>query len=60
MVEAATACLPPRDRATRALPLATELWDSLHGIVDLRITKPERPWPAPDVLVVLICAAVTT
>lgn len=51
LIEAVAACLPPRRRATAALPLATELWASLHGIVDLRITKPEIPWPDPDVLV---------
>lgn len=50
LVEAVAACLP-RSRQGAALPLATELWASLHGIVDLRITKPEMPWPDPDVLV---------
>jgi AcrR family transcriptional regulator len=25
--------------------LAVELWAVLHGIVDLRLTKPELPWP---------------
>lgn len=28
--------------------LATQLWTSLHGFVDLRISKPEMRWPAPD------------
>ncbi len=46
------ACLPPaRHRKARALPLAIELWASLHGIVDLRITQPEMPWPDPGALV---------
>ncbi|MBA2553864.1 MAG: TetR/AcrR family transcriptional regulator [Geodermatophilaceae bacterium] len=44
LVEAVTACLPAR-RVDTAVLLATELWASLHGIVDLRITKPEMPWP---------------
>jgi AcrR family transcriptional regulator len=35
----------------RAVPLALELWASLHGIVDLRITKPEMDWPAENDLI---------
>ena len=31
---------------------------SLHGIADLRITKPELPWPEPDHLVELALTAV--
>jgi AcrR family transcriptional regulator len=31
--------------------LAVELWAALHGIVDLRITKPELPWPPAELLV---------
>ena len=57
LVEAVAACLDPPGRAG-ALPLATELWASLHGIVDLRITKPEMPWPDPDVLTDTALAAV--
>ncbi len=57
LIEAVAACLPARRRAA-ALPLATELWASLHGIVDLRITKPELPWPDPDRLVDAALAAV--
>jgi AcrR family transcriptional regulator len=57
LVEAVAACLPARRRAA-ALPLATELWASLHGIVDLRITKPELPWPDPGVLADAALAAV--
>jgi len=59
LVEAVSACLPAPGRAT-ALPLATELWASLHGIVDLRITKPDMPWPDPDVLIDAALAAVRT
>lgn len=59
LAEAVAACLPARRRAA-ALPLATELWASLHGIVDLRITKPELPWPDADLLVDAALAAVRT
>ena len=58
LVEAVAACLPMARRAATALPLATELWASLHGIVDLRITKPELPWPDPGVLADAALAAV--
>jgi hypothetical protein len=37
--------------AGRTPALALELWASLHGIVDLRITKPEMEWPAEDELI---------
>lgn len=57
LIGAVAACLPARRRAA-ALPLATELWASLHGIVDLRITKPELPWPDPDLLADAALAAV--
>ncbi|MDQ6782158.1 MAG: TetR/AcrR family transcriptional regulator [Actinomycetota bacterium] len=57
LVDAVGRCLPPPLRVT-ALPLATELWASLHGIVDLRITKPELPWPEPDLLVDAALAAI--
>ncbi len=30
--------------------LAIQLWAWLHGLVDLRIGKPEMPWPASDAL----------
>lgn len=50
LVDAVSACLPPPRRSS-APTLATELWASLHGIVDLRITKPELPWPDPDTLI---------
>lgn len=35
----------------RAIPLALELWASLHGIVDLQISKPEIRWPANEQLI---------
>lgn len=57
LVEAVSACLPA-SRKVAALPLATELWASLHGVVDLRITKPELPWPDADLLVDAALAAV--
>lgn len=50
LVQAVATSLP-QARSAEAVPLATELWASLHGIVDLRITKPELPWPDPDLLV---------
>jgi AcrR family transcriptional regulator len=30
---------------------ATQLWSFLHGLVDLRLTKPELPWPDLDELI---------
>ena len=57
LVDAVAACLsPPRQAST--LPPAIELWASLHGIVDLRITKPEMPWPDPSILVELALAPI--
>lgn len=50
LVAAVADCLYDPDH-TQALPLATELWASLHGVVDLRISKPELPWPEPFALV---------
>jgi hypothetical protein len=35
-----------------------ELWASLHGIVDLRITKPELDWPPEDRLIQLALCAI--
>jgi AcrR family transcriptional regulator len=57
LIGAVAACLPA-PRSAEALPLATELWASLHGIVDLRITKPELPWPDPSLLAGAALAAV--
>ena len=28
--------------------LAVELWTLLHGVVDLRLTYPDLPWPAAE------------
>ena len=50
LVDAVAECLPGPHRDAAPV-LATELWASLHGIVDLRITKPEMPWPGWDQLV---------
>jgi len=36
------------DRA--AFFLAVQLWTALHGMVDLRISKPEMPWPPMEAL----------
>lgn len=57
LVEVVAACLPAPRRAL-ALPLAMELWASLHGIVDLRITKPEVQWPDGNELAHVALAAV--
>ncbi len=46
-----------RDRASELAPdprgcaLAVQLWTALHGAVDLRISKPEMPWPPIEALV---------
>lgn len=58
LVAAVSACLPATATETTAFPLATELWSSLHGIVDLRITKPEHPWPDPEALLSPALAAI--
>lgn len=50
LVVAVAACLPPKRRAGTP-QVATELWASLHGIVDLRITKPDMPWPSSNRLI---------
>lgn len=57
LLDAVTACLEPPGHAS-ALTLATQLWASLHGIVDLRITKPELPWPPAEDLVDLSLTAI--
>lgn len=51
LVASVAACLPVPGTPVHAGPLAAELWASLHGIVDLRITKPELPWPDTEHLV---------
>ncbi len=50
LLDAVAACVQA-ERRDAAPMLATELWASLHGIVDLRITKPDMPWPDPDALI---------
>lgn len=42
LVESVAACL---GREANPLPKATQLWCFLHGMADLRLTKPEMPWP---------------
>ena len=57
LIESVAACLSPLGR-DQAMRLSTELWASLHGIVDLRITKPEFPWPEDEVMVSTALVAV--
>ncbi|MFI7610886.1 TetR/AcrR family transcriptional regulator [Nonomuraea terrae] len=57
LVDAVSACLSPARRGA-AFVLATELWASLHGAIDLRITKPDMPWPEPDALIETALTAV--
>jgi AcrR family transcriptional regulator len=37
--------------------LAFQLWSFLHGMTDLRASKPEMPWPGPDEMIdnFLVC-----
>ena len=58
LVSAVSACFPADAGDVAVLSTATELWASLHGIVDLRITKPEIPWPDPPTLIDHALAAV--
>lgn len=51
LFEAVSACLSAADDADATFVLAIGVWTSLHGIVDLRITKPDMPWPPTDQLV---------
>ncbi|WP_051298829.1 TetR/AcrR family transcriptional regulator [Arthrobacter castelli] len=51
LVDAVAGCLAERASSPAAMTLATGLWASLHGIVDLRITKPEMDWPDTELLV---------
>jgi AcrR family transcriptional regulator len=51
LVDAIQRCLDAGSRSDRdSFFLAVQLWTTLHGIVDLRISKPELPWPATDAL----------
>jgi len=36
---------PPPDKASEAFAIATMIWQQLHGIVSLRISRPRFPWP---------------
>lgn len=50
LLTAVAACVPAgRGKAQRAFTITVELWSALHGFADLRITKPEFPWPASSV-----------
>lgn len=58
LVDAVQACLDAGARTTVDLSsgdrssyfLAVQLWSWLHALVDLRISKPEMPWPSADAL----------
>lgn len=53
LVEAVQRCLDAGARAPtgqNSFFMAIQLWTWLHGVVDLRISKPEMPWPAADTL----------
>ena len=51
LVDAVQRCLDAGARTDRdAFFLAVQLWTSLHGTVDLRISKPEMPWPSAESL----------
>jgi AcrR family transcriptional regulator len=51
LVDAVQRCLDAGVRTDReAAFLAVQLWTTLHGIVDLRISKPEMPWPPANAL----------
>lgn len=59
LVEAVRACfLGTRAPAGLIENHSLVVWGGLHGIVDLRITKPEMPWPRTGPLVDLIVAGV--
>ncbi|MGI8937045.1 MAG: TetR/AcrR family transcriptional regulator [Iamia sp.] len=52
LLDAVTACLGADEEAgARSFAAAVTLWSFLHGLADLRITKPEFPWPPADDLV---------
>ncbi len=52
LVDAVQRCLDAgaRDPGRGSFFVAIQLWTSLHGLVDLRISKPEMPWPTVDAL----------
>lgn len=53
LVDAVQRCI---DAGARVAPerdsffLAIQLWAWMHGLIDLRISKPDMPWPAIDAL----------
>lgn len=53
LVDAVQRCLDAGARAGTERDsyfLAIQLWAWMHGLIDLRISKPEMPWPAVDTL----------
>jgi AcrR family transcriptional regulator len=51
LVDAIQRCLDAGGRSDRdSFFLGVQLWTTLHGMVDLRISKPELPWPATGAL----------
>jgi AcrR family transcriptional regulator len=57
LLAAVEACLVSRGRpGVSAGLVAIELWSFLHGFVDLRITKPEMPWPPSETLLDAVLA----
>ncbi|MGI8625848.1 MAG: TetR/AcrR family transcriptional regulator [Geodermatophilaceae bacterium] len=53
LVDAVQRCLDARPHAVPdrdSFFLAIQLWAWMHGLIDLRISKPEMQWPAIDAL----------
>jgi AcrR family transcriptional regulator len=53
LVDAVQRCLDARPHAAPdrdSFFLAIQLWAWMHGLIDLRISKPEMQWPAIDAL----------
>lgn len=53
LVDGVQRCLDAGARSgsdREAFFLAVQLWIALHGMVDLRISKPEMPWPPMEAL----------
>jgi AcrR family transcriptional regulator len=51
LVDGVHRCLDAGGHSDReAFFLAVQLWIALHGMVDLRISKPEMPWPPTEAL----------
>jgi AcrR family transcriptional regulator len=52
LLAAVEGCLQSHGQPRESTSLVSiELWAALHGLVDLRITKPEMPWPPAENLV---------